>query len=362
MSLSLFLQGRVATGLLILLVAGGVSCGKRKPPLPPIPKVEQRAQISGFQRGEKVLISWRMPERNAPAGDVQHISRIDVYRLAEKLSSPQGLTEQQFSARSVLVASIKVKDADFGDRPMSFTDTLQFAGQSSRMRYAIRFVNSSGQKAAFSNFLLIEPEPRVAAAPQDLEGNVSQESITLKWTAPTANTDGTTPINLIGFNIYRSGSKTQAGKLLTLSPVKESEFEDKNFEFGKPYYYFVRAVSAGAGKSTESSESNIIELNPIDTFAPGPPSSITIAAAPGTISLFFPPNPEPDIAGYKIFRSEDPLVEKSEWKLLTASPIDRNTFQDTDIDKGKSYFYYLKAIDRFGNESDASEVVSEKAL
>ncbi len=326
-----------------------------------MPKVSQRAEISGFQRGNKIILSWKMPARNAPRNDVEHISRVDIYRLAERSKSPRTLSEQEFAARSVLIASVRIRDDDFGPKPYTYTDTLKFAGQPSRLRYAVRFVNSAGQKAAFSNFLLIEPAPKVAAAPDELKAKVSQTVIDIAWTAPKENADGTTPVNLVGYNIYRSESKATAGKLLNKTPVVDAQFADKTFEFDKEYFYFVRAVSAGTGdQPTESGESNIVEVAPKDTFPPTPPSSITIAASPTSISIFFPPNPETDVVGYKIFRSEDETLPKPEWKLLTPKPQDANTFQDTDAEAGKTYFYYVIAIDKFNNESPPSEVVSDK--
>ena len=324
-------------------------------------KVSQRAVISGFQRGDKVILSWKMPEKNAAANDVEHITRVDIYRLAERLASPLTLSEQEFASRSVVVASVKVRDDDFGSKPFTYTDTLQFAGQPSRLRYAVRYVNASGQKAAFSNFLVIEPAARVAAAPTALKAETTQDSIDLEWTAPIANADGTTPVNLRGFNIYRSTSRTQPGRLLNKTPIKEAKYSDETFEFDKEFFYFVRAVSSGTGDSpTESTESNVVEVTPKDTFAPGPPESITIAASPTSISLFFPPNRETDVVGYKIFRSENEAIPKAEWKLLTPKYQETNTFQDTAVEAGRIYYYYLTAVDRFNNESEPSEVVSEK--
>lgn len=351
--------------LLLLIVAaisaGGMACGKRKPPLPPVPKVSQRAEISGFQRGDRVVLSWRMPEKNAPANEVQHIKRIDIYRLAERLNSPSTLSEEEFSARSVLIASVNVRDEDFGSKPFTYTDTLKFAGQPSRLRYAVRFVNASGQKAAFSNFFVIEPAAKVAAAPESLEAEITQDAIKLEWKAPAANADGTTPVNLLGYNVYRSASRTQAGSLLNKTPVKDADYSDVSFEFDKQYFYFVRSVSSGTGDSpTESTESNVLEVAPKDIFAPSPPTAVTIAASPTSISLFFPPNPETDVVGYKVYRSEDGTAPKANWQLLTSKYQDANTFQDSTAEVGKTYFYYVTAVDKFNNESSPSEVVSDK--
>ena len=346
--------------LLAVVMLSGLSCGKRKPPLPPTERVVQRVEISGFQRGSQVILSWKMPAKNASQGSVMHITRADIYRLAEPLTSPQKLSEEEFASRSTLVATLDIRESDFGSKTLNYTDTLQFAGQPARLRYAIRFVNASGQKAAFSNFFLLEPAARIAAAPTSLSAELTQDAVKLDWEPPTANVDGSTPVRLLGYNVYRSGSEDVPGKLLNQTPVSDTDFDDTFFEFDKPQFYFVRAVSVGTGgEPVESSESNILRLLPEDTFKPSPPAAITLAATPTTISKFFATNPEKDVAGYRIYRSEDPNADKANWELLTKELLTANTFQDSRVEKGKTYFYFLTATDKAGNISDQSEVVSE---
>ena len=343
---------------LVLLIF--LSCGKRKPPLPPEERVLQRPAVSGFQRGNQVIISWAMPMRNASKGDLLRIERADIYRLTEPLNSPQELSEEEYASRSLIIATLKINDDDFGGKTLQFTDTLQFAGQAARLRYAVRFVNDSGQKASFSNFFLLEPAARVAAAPTSLSTEITQEAVKLKWQRPDTNVDGTSPANIIGFNIYRSESEKVPAKLLNGAPVNDEDYEDRFFEFGKQYFYFVRAVSLGTdAQPTESGESNIVSLRPRDTFPPSPPSAVTIAATPTTVSIFFPVNPETDVTGYRIYRSTDPNLPKDKWDLLTTEPQTTNTFQDNNVESGRTYFYYVVAIDKFSNASEPSEVVNE---
>ena len=345
---------------IVLLTAVIFGCGKRKPPLPPIENVPQRVVISGFQRGNRVNLVWTMPARNAPDGSVLNINRADIYRLAEPVNSPLSLTEDEFASRSTLIASLPIEDSDFARKQLIFSDELEFAGQPARLRYAIRFVNSSGQKAAFSNFLLIEPTARVAAAPSGLAAKVSQDNILLNWIAPATNVDGSKPANVLGYNVYRSLATNETARLLNKTPVTQTQFTDDFFEFGKQYFYFVRSVSlGGSGEPVESLESEVIEVAPRDTFAPSAPTAITIAATPSNISIFFAANPEKDIAGYRIYRSETPNLPKTQWQLLTSNLLPTNTFQDNKIESGKTYYYFITASDTAGNISEPSDVVSE---
>lgn len=355
-----FHKTSLAFTLCALLIANG--CGKRTPPLPPVERVGQRAEISAFQRGNRIILSWRMPARNASETSLLNINRADIYRLAEPLESNLTLSEEEFASRSSVIASVPISETDFALQRLTYTDALELAGQPIRLRYALRFVNSSGQKAAFSNFLLIEPAAKIAARPELLTGTVTQNEIRLTWKAPEANVDGSRPVNILGYNLYRSNSANEPAKILNAAPLTDTDYTDNFFEFGSNYFYFVRAVSLGGnGEPVESTESDPLKISPKDVFPPSAPSAITIAAAPNNLSLFFAVNPEKDVAGYKIFRSNDLGLPKSEWKLLTPELIISNTFQDTAVESGKTYYYFLQAVDKAGNVSEASEIVSETA-
>src|SRR5205085_3155947 len=137
-------------------------------------------------------------------------------------------------------------------------------------------------------------------------------------------------------------------------------YSDTFFDFGKDYFYFVRSVSVGGeGVPTESLESNIVKITPKDVFPPSAPDAITLGATPTSISIFFANNPEKDVAGYRIYRSTDLNSDKATWLLLTPELLTTNTFQDTTVESGKTYYYYLTATDKVGNVSERSTVVSE---
>ena len=354
------LSRKAPLAALAFILLSGLSCGKRTPPVPPKERVSQRVELTGFQRGNQVVLSWKMPARNADKSSVLNIDRIDIYRLTEPASASLTLSEEEFASKSTLIATLAIKDSDFGLKTLTFPDTLEFAGQAARIRYAMRFANASGQKASFSNFFLIEPTAKVAGGPSSLSAEVSQDAISLKWQPASANIDGSTPPSVLGYNVYRTTSEKVPGKLLNKTPVTANSFKDEFFDFGKDYFYFVRSVSIGTGAvPIESTESNVLTIKPVDKFPPSPPAAITLAVGQSMISLFFAVNPEKDVVGYKIYRSADPALPKKDWTLLTTDLLKTNTFQDTHVESGKTYYYYLTATDNAGNVSEPSEVVSE---
>jgi fibronectin type 3 domain-containing protein len=169
-------------------------------------------------------------------------------------------------------------------------------------------------------------------------------------------------VNLLGYNVYRV---EEAQDQISDAPINSglvsgTQYSDKVFKFGETYRYVVRAVSLGTGGNpVESLNSNSISVAPRDIFPPSAPTSITIAAAPGRLSLFFPANPESDVAGYNVYRSTDDNLPKDQWTKLNSDLLTRTTFQDERVESGRRYYYYLTAVDQAGNASPVSEVVSE---
>lgn len=341
-----------------------LNCGKRRPPLPPIERVQQRTELlSGVQRGNQVILSWPAPRRNAPDTSVQSIRRIDVYRLAEKPRAPLALTEEEFATRSTLVGSVTYDEISRAVDFITYTDTLELAGEPARLRYAVRYVNAAGQRASFSNFLLLEPAARIALPPTMISTGkeLSEDAITVTWQPPSANIDGSTPVNLLGYNVYRSTEAPgEIGQPINDALVSGTEFKDRTFKFGETYRYVVRSVSLGTeGAQVESLNSNSISISPVDTFAPSAPVNVTVGPGPGRLSVFFPANPEGDIAGYNIYRSTDPDLPKDKWEKLNQELWTRTSFQDERVESGKRYYYYVVAVDQAGNISPPSEVVTE---
>jgi hypothetical protein len=266
-----------------------------------------------------------------------------------------------FLDRATLEAQIGLNDQ------LHFTDAIGLARantvSNTRLRYAIRYVNNREQAAAFSNTVAVEPAARVALPPRDLRGVApSQDMITLTWSAPEANVDGTQPASLAGYNVYRRrGNRDAGGELLNDEPISESTFNDTGFTYKLDYVYVVRALSQGAAGLIESADSEPFAFTPIDTFAPAAPNPVSIASANGTISLFWPSSPERDVIGYNVYRAGSADAPELEWVKLNEQPITPVTFRDDRVVIDQTYSYRVTAIDRFNNESPPSKVVTETA-
>ena len=295
---------------------------------------------------------------------MQSIRRVDVYRVAEKPNAPLPMTEDEFATRAILIGSVSYEEIKKAADNLTYTDTLELAGVPARLRYAIRYVNAAGQSAAFSNFFSMEPAAKVAEPPTIITTGkeYSETAITFSWEPPKTNTDGSTPVNLLGYNVYRTGG-TQVKSVqgpLNPEPISGTQYQDRTFKFGDKYVYVVRSVSLGTeGKPVESLDSNRLPLAPVDIYPPAAPENLSIGASPGKLAIFWVANSEPDLAGYYVYRSTDPNLPKDKWLKLTTTLYTKTTFTDENVEAGKTYYYYVVAFDTTGNQSPISEVAAD---
>src|SRR5260370_30071221 len=211
------------------------------------------------------------------------------------------MTEEEFAARATVVGSVHYSEVKSAGDNLAYIETLELAGVPARLRYAVRFVNAAGQSAAFSNFLLIEPAAQVAQPPTNVSRELSESAITINWEAPKTNIDGSTPVNLLGYNVYRATAAQPevSQKAINQELIASTKYQDRSFKFGQRYTYVVRTVSLGTeGKPVESLNSNSGDAEPGDIYPPSTPGQISPAPSPGRISLSWPANPESDFAVY----------------------------------------------------------------
>lgn len=347
-----------------LLISGLSGCGKIGEPLPPIPRAPLIVnELSVTQQGSRLILSFPLvrPPR------AERLQRIDIFRLIESESAPPGLTEEEFAARAAVISTIPGDQVKSGSTTITHQDPLDLRQQAKglRYRYAVRLFNDGGRGADFSNYATITPLTELAAASARPIAELTQTEIVITWTPPSANENGTQPANIAGYNLYRKTGDDVVK--LNAQPLTITRFVDKAFQFGVTYEYFVRSLSAQApapsntklNETIEGNASESLVFTPKDTFAPTAPTSITIASINAQVSLFWPSNPETDLAGYNIYRSEDETVSADKWVKLNVRLHAPTTFRDDRVQVGKRYFYQITAVDTAGNESARSETKNE---
>jgi hypothetical protein len=155
------------------------------------------------------------------------------------------------------------------------------------------------------------------------------------------------------FRVVRRGNANEPWAVV--ATLDSHEWTDTSTEFGKPYSYQMQSlVDVGDHKYAESDLTAPQDITPIDVFPPAVPTGLRADAAPGSIELVWDRNTEPDLAGYRIYRSTgDGLFEK----LAEANEIPN--YSDRAVEHGKTYRYAITSFDRSTppNESVRSTAV-----
>ena len=123
---------------------------------------------------------------------------------------------------------------------------------------------------------------------------------------------------------------------------------------GKTYYFAVTAVYKDKG--TESAYSNEQVVTPTDKTAPVKPTGLTAEAQDKAIELSWDLASD-DTAVYKIFYGTTAGVygDASELKIKNCTAGKCNLIID-NLTNGITYYFAIKAVDAYNNESEAVEV------
>ena len=142
-----------------------------------------------------------------------------------------------------------------------------------------------------------------------------------------------------------------------LASPDSNQYADTAFDFGKDYVYTVRAVVLSENQPLESNDSSPAIVSPRDTFPPGAPQNLSAAVVPGQspaavqVDLSWSINLEADLAGYRVYRSEE---EGTRGQLVNSELLPTPALRDNSVLPGHRYWYLVIAVDRAGNESSPS--------
>jgi hypothetical protein len=358
--------------LAILVVAGCGAPGEPTPPSPPIPAAV--TDLAALQAGDGVQLIFTLPSRTITGDRLASLPAVEIVRGTPK---PDGSPDPKswrvvYTIPGSLVANyIAEGHVKFVD-PVAPAETRAHPG--GPLVYVIRTRASQNRASGDSNVVSVRMYP-VPAPIANLEARVTESAIELSWTAPASTSGRNTVSGFSGYRIYRGeldpasaeAAATDLSKakwksaLALLAPSEENTYRDTLFDFGKSYVYMVRSAVLVNGNALESSDSAVAIVSPRDTFPPAAPQNLVAAALSGAtpgsvlVDLSWSINLETDLAGYRVYRSER---QDTRGALITADLLLAPAYRDTSVEPGKSYWYSVTAVDRTGNESEASAVVA----
>jgi hypothetical protein len=351
-----------------LFVAGCGAPGEPLPPSPPTPVAVP--DLTARQTGDAVQLSFTMPNKSTLGLKLKEVPTLEVLRGSLK---PDGtVDEKSFRVVDTVPGSLVSGYVEKGK--VEFPDAIApeelktHAGET--VVYRVRAYVSPKKISASSPDVSLQLYP-VPAPIVSIEVGLAENAIRLKWSAPNRTSAGE-PIGTVQqFHVYRGeldqATANEARKdprqgswkapLIQIATTTIPEYQDVGFDYGKTYAYMVRSMTQAQGPSLESSDSPLVVLTPWDTFPPGAPQEVVVAvlreqpSGPSVADLSWSINLETDLAGYRVYRSEQ---VGTRGELLTPELLLTPAYRDTSVKSGQKYWYSVTAVDKSGNESAPS--------
>jgi hypothetical protein len=352
-------------------VAAG--CGAPGEPIAPSPPIAAViTDLSVRQSGDGARLTFSVPSKTIRGERLAEPPAIEVLRGALK---PDGSPDPKSFRVVATIPGAMVSKYLSNDHaqivdPISPQETRAHPGAT--LAYRIRTRASKKRASPESNAVSVRIFP-VAQRPEQIQAATTETAIALTWTSP-ARTSGGDPLPVTPEQrIYRGeiAPKTYDAATKDLSHAKwispsallarsdTGSYNDAQFEFGKTYVYVVRSATTVDGNALESDDSDPLVVTPVDMFPPSAPQNVVAAlASPADgspeVDLSWSINPEADLAGYRVYRSEQ---ENDRGQLVTPDLLLSPAYRDTSVAYQHRYWYRVIAVDRAGNESTPSAPV-----
>ncbi len=358
---------------LLLLAAGCGAPGEPTPPTPPVPVAI--TDLAARQAGDGVQLTFTMPAKTISGDTLAEPPAIEVLRGA--LASAGSLDAKSFrvvtTIPGALAANYRSEDRVQILVPVTAEELRAHPGDI--FVYRVRTRASRKRASADSNTVTVRLLP-VAERITSLQATVTEPAIELSWLAPTRTSAGDPLPAISEYRVYRGeldpASADAAAKdifqakwkspLTLLASAPTNSYRDAFFDFGKTYLYIVRTVIPPAtSNAIESSDSNPAIVTPRDIFPPAVPQGLVAAVIGGSptnppeVDLSWSINLETDLAGYRVYRSEQ---KDTPGQLVTSDPLLSPAYRDTSVQLGRLYWYSVTSVDRSGNESAPSAPVA----
>ena len=269
-------------------------CGKKGNILPPMVRYPQTVEnVFVVQKADQMILTWQNPTAYEDGSSLSVIDKIVIWVLekaAEEGAEKVEVSAEEFENTARLHATItedQIQESADQEGPaqgqmlysyiLSGKDSL-----SKKYTFGLR-VNDKKRYSHFS--VLVSLKPMVLPLPPTgIAALAFPDRIEVQWIPPLKNRDQSSPPNVEGYIIYRSQGEAEPMRL-NAKLVRGVKYNDRNFDFGQTYRYFVRASATDTSPYLESEDSEWIEIVTKDTFAPEPPKGLISVAGQDVLAV-----------------------------------------------------------------------------
>lgn len=391
-----------AAAIFLPVFAGCASPGEPVERRPAVPVAI--ADLAASQSGNDVVLTCSVPKDTVDHSSIGEAPAFEVYRSIHPVAPGASPAPASPFALLVTIPAALAPSYVTGDH-FRYVDSLTAGDflpnhQQSVASYMVRTSVSNDKESADSNRVDLDIYP--APVPiTDLHAEGTKSAIVLHWTPPQADLTGNAPA-IAGYRVYRANAQTPptvaatnalntptaaaepnqnvaaaagaaassapeapqlTSPLVEIGDADTNEFRDTDVEKDKTYVYSVRTAIQVDGKPLESADSNLAAITLHDVYPPGAPTQLLATPVPAVggaaahVDLSWAINPETDLAGYNVYRSEQAGVPGAR---VNQQLLPTPAFSDMNGVPGRSYYYSVTAVDRTGNESAPSAAVEAR--
>jgi hypothetical protein len=336
--------------LLIVSLFAAAGCGKRGSPKPPLPKgPHPPGKVDARQLGRRAIVEFVVPQPKGARPSQQPV-RAELLRVTYQPGFQPPDDPDALRRRGDVVDEIVADPLWSGQRLFLEDlrlDELTDGGVGYTLRYAVRVRDRRGR----SSPLVIARDLELLAsapAPRNVRAEPSADGVRVLWDPPAAE-------GSLTYNVYRSQAQEAWERApLNRQPLAATEFLDRSVTTGERYTYSVRIALSSERPYREGEPGATAELLAEDRFAPGAPTGLVAVQEGAAVRLFWDPNPERDVAGYRVERRP----EGGQWSPIGPERIETPSFLDSGLRVGARVHYRIRAIDRAEpvNVSEPSEI------
>ncbi len=344
------------------------ACGTPGAPRPPSLRLAETVRdLAATRQGSTVTLTWTEPQRTTDGETIRALGPtlvcmgVNDFPMTHCDQMVADLTLAQF-------ASCRPEVGKPASCQVTLAPDIQQQNPRGQATYAVEVLNPSGRSAGLSNQVRVPTAPTLPP-PQKLTSEVRSDAVLI--TATGEQRFAAPPGTTFAFHLYRheQGSQSEVdlgaeSAHLEMGGAYAVQFQDRTFEWEKTYLYHTVAITTvslpdGSIVDVPGDPSKDVKVFAHDIFPPSVPTGLQAVASgvgqPPFVDLTWAPNTEADLAGYNIYRDEQgqpPVKINSE---LVKTP----SYRDGNVERGKTYFYSVTAIDLRGNESGKSVETSE---
>ena len=212
----------------------------------------------------------------------------------------------------------------------NFTDTGVTNGTT--YFYVVSAVNASGESANSAQ-ASATPKSPVPAVPTGLSAAAGVQQVALSWTTSSGATS---------YNVKRSTNN--GGPYTQVSSPTSNSFTDAGLTAGTAYFYVVSAVNA-SGESANSAQASATPKASV----PAVPTGVSATAGTQQIALSW--TASSGATSYNVKRGTN-----SGGPYTQVSSPTTNSFTNTGLTAGTTYFYVVSAVNATGESANSMQV------